>query len=330
MMKRIFSGIKPTGDLHIGNYLGAIRNWLKLQDEYECIYGIVDNHAMTVKYDAKLLEDKVVKVAANYLACGLDPEKSTLMIQSQVPAHTELTWTLNCLTPISWLHRVPTYKDKAKQNADNLNMGLLDYPVLMTADIILYKAEAVPVGDDQLPHLELAREILRKFNTSFGKTFPEPKGILSTGSRIKGLDGTEKMGKSLDNCIYLYEDKKQIMKKLSKAVTDPARVRKTDPGTPEKCNINSLHKLFSDDEKLEEIYEGCTHGSIGCVKCKRWLSKSMANELEPIREKYNNLLNNVDYIKDVLVDGNKKANAIAEETMEEVREKIGVNYKFLK
>lgn len=329
-MKRIFSGIKPTGDLHIGNYLGAIRNWLKLQDEYDCLYAIVDNHAMTTRYEADKLEEKVIKVAANYLACGLDPNKSTLMVQSTVKAHTELTWILNCLTPISWLQRVPTYKEKSRQNADNLNMGLLDYPALMAADIMLYKAEAVPVGEDQLPHLELTREILRRFNNTFGDTFPEPKDILSSGARIKGLDGSEKMGKSLNNCIYLFDDKKEISKKLSQAVTDPARVKKTDPGTPEKCNVNSLHKLFSDDETLKEVFDGCTKATIGCVKCKKWLAKNMAKELEPIREKYFDYLDNVDYIRDILVEGNKKANIIAETTMEEVREKVGINYKFLK
>lgn len=329
-MKRIFSGIKPTGDLHIGNYLGAIRNWLKLQDEYNCLYAIVDNHAMTVKYDATTLEDKVVKVAANYLACGLDPNKSTLMIQSQVLHHTELAWILNCLTPISWLQRVPTFKEKSRQNADNLNMGLLDYPVLMAADIILYKAEAVPVGEDQLPHLELAREIIRRFNSTFGNTFPEPKDILSSGARIKGLDGAEKMGKSLDNCIYLFEDKKSIQKKLSQAVTDPARVKKTDPGTPDICNVYSLHKLFSDAETLVNVVDGCTNAKIGCVKCKKWLAKNMAAELEPIREKYYSFLQDKDYIKDILNEGNKNADEIAKETMSEVREKIGINYKFLK
>lgn len=325
-MKRIFSGIKPTGDLHIGNYLGAIRNWISLQDTYECIYAIVDNHAMTVQYEPAQMRENVFKCACNYLACGLDPKRSILMIQSRVKHHTELAWILNCLTPISWLERVPTFKEKALQYESNLNMGLLDYPVLMAADIILYKAEAVPVGEDQLPHVELTREILRRFNTAFGNTFPEPKDILGKGARVKGLDGSAKMGKSLDNCIYLYDDSDNIWKKLSKAVTDPARVKKTDPGNPDICNLYSLHKLFSPASTLEEIIQGCRTAGIGCIQCKRKLAEHMANELEPIRSKYNEFLSHPNDVYDILKDGIIRANAIAEETMNEVYKKIGIDY----
>lgn len=327
-MKRIFSGIKPTGDLHLGNYLGAIKNWIKLQDEYECIFSIVDLHAMTIHYEPEVLKENVFKIACNYLACGLDPNKAILMVQSQCKYHTELTWILNCLTPVSWLERVPTFKEKALQNADNINMGLMDYPGLMSADILLYKAEAVPVGEDQLPHVELAREILRRFNSRFGDVFPEPKGITGKGYRVKGLDGSAKMGKSLDNCIYLYEDTESIWKKLSKAVTDPARIKRTDPGDPEVCNIYSFHKLFSDEQTITEISEGCRNAGIGCVDCKKKLAKNMADELEPIRTKYHEFMNKPDLIYDILREGDKNANLIAEKTMLEVYEKIGINYPF--
>ncbi len=326
-MKRVFSGIKPTGDLHLGNYLGALKNWIPLQEEYECIYSIVDLHAMTMQYEPKELKENVFKIACNYLACGLNPDKSILMIQSQCPKHAELTWILNCLTPVSWLERVPTFKEKSLQMADNINMGLMDYPVLMTADIILYKAEFVPVGEDQLPHLELAREILRRFNARFGEVFPEIKDIIRKGSRVKGLDGSAKMGKSLDNCIYLHETPEEIWKKLSRAVTDPARIKRTDPGDPDKCNVYSFHQLFSDEQTQVEIADGCRSASIGCIDCKKILAKNMADELEPIRTKYNEFIQKPDFVYDVLTEGNKKANIIASNTMMEVYGNIGINYR---
>ena len=330
MKKRIFSGIKPTGDLHLGNYLGAIKNWIALQADYDCVYSIVDLHAMTTEYDQVTLKDKVFKIACLYLACGLDPEKSILMVQSAVKYHAELCWILNCVTPVSWVERVPTYKEKTLQQEENINMGLLDYAVLMAADIVLYKAEAVPVGEDQLPHIELAREILRKFNSRFGETFPEIKGIVGEGARIKGLDGSAKMGKSLDNCIYLYEDYDSLWKKISKAVTDPARMRKTDAGDPEKCNIYSFHKLFSQKEEIDHIVAGCRTAGIGCLECKKIITTNINNELEPIRSKYINFYENPKKVYDVLTDGNNRANIIAESVMNEVYERIGINYCFYK
>lgn len=329
-MKRIFSGIKPTGELHLGNYLGAIKNWLTLQNEYECIFGIVDFHAMTTAYEKEKMEEFVLKGLSGYLACGLDPEKSLIMVQSLVPQVTELSWILNCITPISWLERVPTYKEKSQQQSGNINMGLLDYPVLMTADIIIYKANAVPVGEDQLPHIELSREIIRKFNSTFGEIFPEPKGIVGQGARVKGLDGSEKMGKSLDNCICLSESEKDIWKKISKAVTDPARIRRTDPGNPEICNVYSLHKLFTEENTCIEISDACRSAQIGCVDCKKKLSANINNELMPIRDKYNYYLENKNLVRDILQDGSRKAFDIAEETMREVRDKTGIKYHFLK
>jgi tryptophanyl-tRNA synthetase len=328
-MKRLFSGVKPTGDLHLGNYLGAIKQWVALQHEYEAIFGIVDYHAMTATYDPKQLEDYVFKCRCNYLACGLDPEKSILMIQSQVPSHAELTWILNCLTPVSWLERVPTFKDKVQQQADNINLGLLDYPVLMAADIIIYKANVVPVGEDQLPHLELAREIIRRFASQFGEVFPEPQAIMGKVRRIKGLDGADKMGKSLNNCIYLYETKDEIWNKISKAVTDPARIKKSDPGNPDVCNIYSLHKMLSTQEVQDKAAEGCRSATIGCIECKRWLTDSMESELGPIREKYFHYLNRPDEVGEIFYEGNKRAEKLASQTMEEVYDKVGLKYKFI-
>ena len=329
-MKRIFSGIKPSGRLHIGNYLGAIKNWITLQDEYQCVWGIVDYHAITVPYEPKELEERVIDCVASYIAAGLDPQKSILMLQSKVKEHCELAWILNTITPISWLERVPTFKDKAKQFSSSLNMGLLDYPVLMAADIILYKADAVPVGEDQLPHLELTREIVRRFNNTFGQTFPEPKAITSSGALIKGLNGNSKMGKSLENCIYLDETPEEIWKKLSTAVTDPQRIRRNDPGDPEMCNIFSLHKLFSKKEQIDYVNNGCKTADIGCLDCKKILSNNIAAELSPIRKKLIELKNNRDYLKDVLNEGIRKSKEIAIQTMSEVYDKIGTNYKFLK
>ena len=324
MKKRIFSGIKPTGDLHLGNYLGAIKNWIDLQNEYDCVYSIVDLHAMTTDYNPEALKENVFKIACNYLACGLDPEKSILMVQSSVKYHAELCWILNCLTPISWLERVPTFKEKALAQEENINIGLLDYAVLMTADIILYKAEAVPVGEDQLPHIELGREILRRFNSRFGETFPEIKGIVGKGARVKGLDGTEKMGKSLDNCLYLYEDYDMLWSKISKAVTDTARIKKTDPGNPDVCNIYSLHQLFSSATDLEFVVSGCKNAEIGCIQCKKLLTQNISNEMEPIRTKYHEYMSKPKFVYEIIAAGNQRANRIAEETMKEVYKKIGI------
>ncbi len=329
-MKRLFSGIKPTGDLHLGNYLGALKQWIALQEDYESIFCIVDYHSITSAYEPNKLNEYVLKCACNYLASGLDHVKSIISLQSRIPSHAELTWILNCITPKSWLERVPTFKEKAAKQEDNINLGLLDYPVLMTADIILYKAEAVPVGEDQLPHIELAREIVRRFNTTFGELFPEPKGIVGKIGRIKGLDGADKMGKSLNNCIFLNETKDEIWRKLSKAVTDPARIRKIDPGNPDVCNLFSLHKLMSHEDKIQEVREGCTTAGIGCLKCKRWLTDSIDKELEPIREKYFQYLQNPNYVGEILVEGSKKANLIAADTLEQVRDLIGFNYDFIK
>lgn len=323
--KMVFSGIQPSGRLHIGNYVGAMKNMIALQDEYFCIYGIVDYHAMTVRFDPKEMEMSIFNAAVDYLAAGIDPQKSILMLQSTVSEHTELAWILNTITPISWLSRVPTFKEKSKENPDYVHMGLLDYPALMAADIILYKAHVVPVGDDQVAHLELTREIVRRFNSSFGQIFPEPKAKLGEISRILGLDGVNKMSKSLGNCIYLDETKEEIWKKLSTAVTDTNRKKRNDPGNPDICNIFTMHKAFSKQEDIEHCAHGCRTAGIGCLDCKKILLDNMYKELEPIQNKQKELRSKKDYIYEVLRDGKKRAKQIAQKTMDDVYEKIGIN-----
>ncbi|MCK4673283.1 tryptophan--tRNA ligase [candidate division WOR-3 bacterium] len=323
--KMVFSGIQPSGRLHIGNYVGAMKNMIALQDEYFCIYGIVDYHAMTVRFDPKEMEMSIFNAAVDYLAAGIDPQKSILMLQSTVSEHTELAWILNTITPISWLSRVPTFKEKSKENPDYVNMGLFDYPALMAADIILYKAHVVPVGDDQVAHLELTREIVRRFNSSFGQTFPEPKAKLGEISRILGLDGVNKMSKSLGNCIYLDETKEEIWKKLSTAVTDTNRKKRNDPGNPDICNIFTMHKAFSKQKDIEHCAHGCRTAEIGCLDCKKILLDNMYKELEPIQNKQKELRSKKDYIYEVLRDGKKRAKQIAQKTMDEVYKKIGID-----
>ena len=322
--KRVFSGIQPSGRLHIGNYVGAMRNMISLQDEFFCIYGIVDYHAMTVSFDPKEMEKSIFDCAVDYMAAGIDPEKSVLMVQSTVSEHTELAWVLSTVTPISWLLRVPTFKEKRQQNPDYVNMGLLDYPVLMAADILIYKAEVVPVGDDQLPHLELTREIVRRFNSYFAPVFPEPKAKLGEVTRILGLDGENKMSKSLDNCIYLDESKDTIWNKLSTAVTDVRRKRKTDPGNPEDCNIYTMHKGFSKQEDIEYCARECRAAGIGCLDCKRTLLDNMYAALEPIQKKQHQLRENQQQVIDILRQGQKKAKEIAVTTMDEVYSRLGI------
>jgi tryptophanyl-tRNA synthetase len=323
--KKVFSGIQPSGRLHVGNYVGAMRNMISLQADYYCIYGIVDYHAMTIRFDPKEMEKSIFDCAVDYMAAGIDPSKSVLMVQSTVSEHTELAWVLNTVTPISWLLRVPTFKEKRQQNPDYVNMGLLDYPVLMAADILIYKAEVVPVGDDQLPHLELTREIVRRFNSLFTGVFPEPKAKLGEVTRILGLDGVNKMSKSLDNCIYLDETKEEIWKKLSTAVTDVRRKRKTDPGNPEDCNIFTMHKAFSKQDDIDYCARECRAAGIGCLDCKKILLDNMYQELEPIQHKQAELRNNRKYVYEVLSQGQARAKAIAGQTMNEVYTKLGID-----
>ncbi len=322
--KRIFSGIQPSGRLHIGNYVGAIMNWINLQDDFLCVFGIVDYHAMTVRFDPAEMEGNIFNAAVDYLAAGIDNEKSILMVQSTVSEHTELAWILNTITPVGWLSRVPTYKEKTKANPDYVHMGLFDYPVLMAADIILYKAEVVPVGDDQIAHLELTREIVRRFNSYFGDTFPEPKAKLGEVPRILGLDGVNKMSKSLNNCIYLDDTKDEIWQKLATAVTDTNRKRRSDPGNPDVCNIFTMHKAFSSKKEQEYCDHECRKAGIGCLDCKKILHENIVKTLKPIQERQNDLRQRRDFIDGILQEGRRRAKAIAVKTMDEVYKKIGI------
>ncbi len=326
MKKRVFSGIQPTGIIHIGNYLGAIKRWVDLIEEYDCIYSIVDYHAITVSYDPKELPIRIIESAKILMAAGVDPDRVTLFVQSSVPEHTELEWILNTITPVGDLERMTQYKDKRQQNVENINTGLLTYPVLMASDILLYKAEVIPVGEDQKQHLELTREIVRKFNRRFGNTFPEPQTLLGVAPRIKGLDGNAKMSKSLNNYIALIEEKEDIWNKLRIAVTDPARKRRNDPGNPEVCNIYSLHKYFSSEEEIEKVNKGCRNAEIGCVECKKILAENMDRVIAPIREKKKSFDGKENLVREILYSGAEQARKIAVQTMEEVREKIGVKF----
>jgi len=327
--ERIFSGIQPSGRLHIGNYLGAISQFVPLQEEYDCIFGIVDLHAMTQIYKKEEMPKRITNAAVNYLACGLDPEKAILMLQSGVPEHTELAWVLSTITPLPWIQRVPTFKEKARNQPDNVNMGLFNYPVLMAADILIYKSVAVPVGEDQRPHLELTREIARAFNTRFGDFFPEPAEIISTGegARVIGLDGKNRMSKSLDNCIYLDDEPDVITEKIAKqGVTDPARVRKTDPGNPDICNIFTWQEFFSSKEEQTYCAEQCRVAGFGCLDCKAILIKNILAVLEPIQKRQKELMADLNKVKEIIRDGTDRARKIAQATMKEIRDITGLTY----
>lgn len=323
-MKTVFSGIQPSGELHLGNYLGAIRNWVALQDEYRCFFCIVDYHAITQDYDKKDLKPRVIEMAADLLACGIDPDRSVLFVQSHVPEHTELAWVLNCVTMFGDLARMTQFKDKSARQEDNINVGLFDYPVLQTADIILYRAHGVPVGQDQVQHVELARRIVRAFNRRWGKCFPEPEPLLSSTPKILGLDGQAKMSKSIGNTIALGATDKTIRKSLARAVTDPKRVTREDPGNPADCNIYTLHKFFSSDEEQAWVRQGCTTAGIGCVDCKNKLGDNVIAHLQPIRERRAALAAEPDRVGEVLHAGAARAREVAHKTMADVRTKLGL------
>ena len=325
MSKRLFSGIQPSGDIHIGNYLGAIKNWVQLIDEYECIYCVVDLHAITVPYEPAEMQHRILSAAAVNIACGIDPERCTLFVQSHVPEHAELAWLLNTVTPIGDLQRMTQFKEKAKQHEANVNAGLLNYPVLMAADILLYKGEVVPVGDDQVQHLELSREIVRRFNGRFGAVFPEPQEKLTAAARIMGLDDpTRKMGKSMGNTIGLLEEPDSIWEKVRTGVTDPARVRRSDPGEPTKCNVFALHQYFSNPEDMEHVTEGCRSAAIGCIDCKQILFERMMAALDPVRGRAQALLAEPQRVWDVLRRGAEHCREIATATMAEAKRAMGL------
>ncbi len=323
-MQTVFSGIQPSGELHLGNYLGAVRSWVELQDRYRCFYCIVDYHAITQPYDPAGLTARVREMALDILACGVDPLKATLFVQSAVPEHTELAWALASVTPFGELSRQTQFKDKSERQPENVNAGLFSYPVLQAADILLYDAALVPVGEDQRQHLELAREIVRKWNARFGETFVEPQPLFSTTPKILGLDGQGKMSKSLGNTVGLGEPETAIWDKLRVAATDPARIRRTDAGDPQKCNIYTLHSFFSDDRRQEEVRAGCTSAGIGCIDCKKWLLEGCKTDLARIRARREALLATPGRIDAILAEGAARARTLARSTLTRVRGRLGL------
>lgn len=326
MSKKIMlSGIQPTGALHIGNYLGALKNWENILNEYYGFFFIADYHAITIEYDSGEMQKRIIDTAIEYLACGLDLEKCSIFVQSDVEPHTELAWIFNSIIPVAELERMTQYKDKARKNAENINAALLTYPSLMAADILLYHPDIVPVGEDQEQHVELTRMIVRKFNNRYGEYFKEPETYHGKVLRILGLDGVNKMSKSLNNHIPLRlsaEDTEKLI--LQKAVTDQNRKLKTDKGNPEICNVYSYHKIFSSEEEQKEICNDCKNANIGCVQCKKMLAKNINNELSPIREKIEKFSNDKDYVYNVLNEGKKSALKVAQKTLYEVRDLMGL------
>ncbi|HEY4953749.1 MAG TPA: tryptophan--tRNA ligase [Gemmatimonadaceae bacterium] len=326
-MPRIFSGIQPSGEPHIGNYLGAIKNWVTLQREYESFFCIVDYHAITVPYEPADLRQRTRDMAISLIAAGVDPSACTLFVQSMVPEHTELAWIFNTITPLGELERQTQFKEKSAKQ-ESIAAGLLNYPVLQAADILLYKADLVPVGEDQVQHLELSREISRRWNAKFAPEglpfFPEPKPLLTPTRRIMGMDGQTKMSKSMGNAIGLLEDPKDIWEKLRPAVTDPKRVRRTDPGTPEVCNIYHLHRAFSSPATVEHVAVQCRSAGWGCIDCKRVLFESMEAELGPIRERAAEVTANVSELNEMLAAGAAHARSLARETLREVKDLMGL------
>lgn len=320
----VFSGIQPSGEIHVGNYLGAIKNWTTLLDEHFCFFCIVDYHAVTIEYDPQQMQSKILEAAVANIAAGLDPESCKLFVQSHVPEHTELAWAFNTVCPMGDLSRMTQFKEKSKQHAQNINAGLFSYPVLQAADILLYKAQGVPVGEDQVQHIELCREIARKFNARYGLVFPESRAMLTTSKRIMGLDGKSKMSKSLGNHLGLLEDDATIREKLRPAYTDPARLRRKDPGNPDICNIFTMHQGFSPTETVDEIDRECRRAGIGCLDCKMKLADSMDVVLSPIRQKARDLEARPDAVHDVLSGAAGFCKAVAGDTMAEVREAMGL------
>ena len=325
--KRILSGMRPTGPLHMGNLLGALANWVKLQDEYDCFYFIADWHALTSDYeDTARVKDYTKEIIIDWLSAGLTPEKSTLFVQSQIKEHAELFLILGMITPVPWLERNPTYKEQITEisNKDLSNFGFLGYPILQAADIIMYKPYGVPVGVDQAPHVEITREIARRFNHIYGNVFPEPELILTETPKILGMD-RRKMSKSYGNAIFLSDAPEQIREKVSRMITDPQRARRSDPGNPDVCNVFSFHKLYTPAEDVKEIDRDCRQAKIGCVECKKKMAESLIVALEPVREKRAYYEAHPEQVDEVIAEGCDKAAKTARATMEDVRAAIKIN-----
>jgi len=326
-MKTVFSGIQPTGELHLGNYLGAVRNWVALQDEYRCVFCIVDYHALTQDYDAKEMARRVTEMVIDLIALGIDPERSLVFLQSMVPEHTELGWVLTNVTGFGDLERMTQFKDKSASQPENINVGLFQYPVLQAADILLYKAERVPVGQDQVQHIELARRIARSFNHRWGKVFPECEPLLTNLPKLLGLDGKKKMSKSLGNHIPLavFGGAQPGLKKLlARAVTDEKRVAREDPGNPDDCNVAAMHRALSSAEDLAWVQHGCTTAAIGCVDCKAKLADNMTAHFAGYAARRAELIAAPERVREILEQGAARARAIAQRTMAEVHKKLGL------
>jgi len=363
--KRVLSGMRPTGKLHLGNYVGALQNWVGMQDQYECYFCVVDWHALTTDYaDTSRVKENSLEVAFDWLAAGLDPEKSVLFLQSHVPAHAELHLLLSMVTPLGWLERVPTYKEQREniKDKDLGTYGFLGYPLLQAADILIYKADCVPVGEDQVAHVELTREIARRFNSFYhtiekadtahltkdqkdwlakeGRqglrgadnifyygVFPEPQTILTPAKKLPGTDG-RKMSKSYGNTIMMADPEPVVRQKLKTMVTDPARVRRSDPGNPDVCPVGDLHKIFSSKETIAKVYEGCRSAGIGCIECKSWAADALVQLLNPMQERRKKFEENPRLAWDILEAGSERARRVTGETMKEVRAAMGMSLEY--
>ncbi|HMA66937.1 MAG TPA: tryptophan--tRNA ligase [Desulfosalsimonadaceae bacterium] len=324
--KRIVSGMRPTGALHLGNYHGALQNWITMQDAYDCFFFIADWHALTSDYEnPAYIREYSRKMMIDWLGAGLSPQKSTLFIQSHIPQHAELFLLLSMITPVPWLERNPTYKEQIDelQNKDLSTFGFLGYPVLQAADIIIYKAEGVPVGVDQAPHIELTREIARRFNHLYGRVFPEPETVLTESAKILGTD-RRKMSKSYDNAIFISDPPDTVRKKVATMITDPQRIKRNDPGDPEICNVFSFHRMYSDGTLTAEIEQDCRKGAIGCVQCKQKMAESLISALEPVRETTSYYQEHPELVDEIIDRGNTKAAEEAEKTLRQVRSAIQI------
>lgn len=323
----ILSGMRPTGALHLGNYFGALENWVKLQNDYECYFMVADWHALTTGYeDTTEIKNNITDLLTDWLSAGLNPEKCTIFIQSKVKQHAELNLLLGMNTPLSWLYRCPTYKDQIAQLKDKniATYGFLGYPNLMAADIMLYKSDTVPVGEDQVPHLELTREMVRRYNFLYGEVFPEPKALLTKAKVLPGLDG-RKMSKSYNNTIALSDSPDTIRTKVKTMLTDPARIKKDDPGHPEVCTVYAFHKVFNETE-VSEVESCCKAGTIGCVACKKNLANKMVEYLEPIYNRRQEIVQKPEMIREIIAEGTKKATEVAEKTMVDVRASMKIDW----
>ncbi|MEO0231441.1 MAG: tryptophan--tRNA ligase [candidate division WOR-3 bacterium] len=323
-MKRVLSGLRPTGKIHIGNYFGALINWVNLQKEYECFYEVADWHVLTTDYkNTEKIKEYIIEAVCDWISIGIDPEKSVIFIQSKVKEHAELYLLFGMLISIARLERNPTVKEQVRDLGleENISYGHLGYPVLQASDILIYKANLVPVGEDQLPHIEITREIARRFNYLYGETFPLPEPILTKTPRVPGIDGKARMSKSLNNTIFVDEEPEELERKIMKAYTDPMKIKLGDPGHPDGCVVFAYHSLI-DGKENPEIREGCESGKLGCVECKKNCINKMVSFLAPFREKKKELKKNIKRIIEIIEVGNKKAQEVAKNTLEDVREKM--------